>query len=269
MRYKLTFALVASLTSTAFAEFKAPLPEFKNEKQLAEWRAEKASEATDKGYTAEETPFYTGKPYLASSGSYAFKYRSYSPELARWTSEDPSGFPDGANGSIYAPCPTIDLDVAGLLKWSTLVNTNTKVRWYHGNPAQPQNMRSLISDLWTVQTNDGSATIELFKNTAAFEGSIAGLNYIFNCHGYTFANSEYWIGSGVEAILKGDNYKLITGSDKTGARVASWGGDVHTAKVNSVSSGNVSSVTGKLGAEFILTSSPGGQGYGTDIKYYE
>ena len=45
MKHKLTFALVASLTSTAFAEFKAPLPEFKNEKQLAEWRAEKASEA--------------------------------------------------------------------------------------------------------------------------------------------------------------------------------------------------------------------------------
>ena len=101
MKYKLTFALVAALTSTAFAAFQAPLPEFKNEKQLAEWRAEKASEATSQGYAAEETAFYTGKPYLASSGGYAFKYRSFKPELARWTSEDPSGFPDGSNNLIY------------------------------------------------------------------------------------------------------------------------------------------------------------------------
>ncbi len=101
MKYKLTFALVASLTSTAFAAFQAPLPEFKNEKQLAEWRAEKAAETNAKSVT-QETAFYTGKPYLASSGDYAFKYRCYNPEMARWTSEDPSGFPDGANASIYA-----------------------------------------------------------------------------------------------------------------------------------------------------------------------
>ena len=85
-------------------------------KQLAEWRAEKASESTSQGYVAEESAFYTGKPYLASTGGYAFKYRSYSPELARWTSEDPSGFPDGANGNIYAPSPTMELDYQGLSK---------------------------------------------------------------------------------------------------------------------------------------------------------
>jgi RHS repeat-associated protein len=114
MKYKLTLALVAFMTSTAFAAFQAPLPEFKNEKQLAEWRAEKASESTSQGYAAEESAFYTGKPYLASSGSYAFRYRSYRPEVARWTSEDPSGFPDGANGNTYAPNPLSAVDYMGL-----------------------------------------------------------------------------------------------------------------------------------------------------------
>jgi RHS repeat-associated protein len=114
MKPKLTLALVAFMTSTAFAAFQAPLPEFKNEKQLAEWRAEKASESASQAYAVEETAFYTGKPYLASSGDYAFKYRSYNPELARWTSEDPSGFPDGANASIYAPSPTHEFDYLGL-----------------------------------------------------------------------------------------------------------------------------------------------------------
>ena len=267
MKYKLTFTLVAAVSSTAYAEFKAPLPEFKNEKQLAEWRAEKASEATSQGYAAEETAFFTGKPYLASSGGYAFKYRSYKPELARWTSEDPSGFPDGANGSIYAPCPTIDLDVAGLLKWSTLVNTNTTKEWDHGDPNQPFRLRS---DIWTVQTNDGSATIELRKNTVALQGLIAGFNYIFNCHGYTFANSEYWIATGVKAILEGDGYKKIEGDNKTGARVASWGGDLHSDIVDYVSpGGSVNVVTGKLGADLTLTSHPNDQGYGSSITYYE
>lgn len=127
MKYKLTFALVASLTSTAFAEFKAPLPEFKNEKQLAEWRAEKASEATSQGYAVEETAFYTGRSYLAASAEYAFKYRNYSPELARWTSEDPSGFPDGANGNFYAPVPTTELDYQGLLVTATYSITKKKL----------------------------------------------------------------------------------------------------------------------------------------------
>jgi len=119
MKYKLTFALVASLTGSAFAAFQAPLPEFKNEKQLAEWRAEKTSETTSQGYVAEETAFYTGKPYLASSGDYTFKYRSYNPELTRWTSEDPSGFPDGANNIIYSNNPLEGVDSNGLA-WSNI-----------------------------------------------------------------------------------------------------------------------------------------------------
>ena len=116
MKTKLTFALVASLTSTAFAEFKAPLPEFKNEKQLAEWRAEQTAKSSTQSTATQETTFYTGKPYVESSGNYAFKYRSFSPELARWTSEDPSGFPDGANNHTYScNTPVNGLDADGLL----------------------------------------------------------------------------------------------------------------------------------------------------------
>lgn len=127
MKYQLTFALVASLTGTAFAEFKAPLPEFKNEKQLTEWRAERASEATSQGYAAEQTAFYTGRPYLGSSGGYAFKYRNYIPNLARWTAEDPSGFPDGANSQAYAPTPTSQIDIMGLVSIDLAGSTTTGI----------------------------------------------------------------------------------------------------------------------------------------------
>ncbi len=122
MKTKLTFAIAASLTSTAFAAFQAPLPEFKNEKQLANWRAEKSSEHTNQGYTSDEAAFYTGRPYIPTSGGYAFHYRSYNPELARWTSEDPSGFPDGANSQFYAPVPTSEYDIEGLKAARTYSN---------------------------------------------------------------------------------------------------------------------------------------------------
>ena len=166
MKTKLTFALVASLTSTAFAEFKAPLPEFKNEKQLAEWRAENASEAASQGYAAEETAFYTGKPYLASSGGYAFRYRSYNPEVARWTSEDPSGFPDGANGNVYACIPTASVDPTGLFSISV---TNSAT---YNNPSGTH--KAMSSDI---------------KEIDGFSSWMTGLSSSFTSVGWTFSNT--------------------------------------------------------------------------------
>ena len=45
--------------------------------------------------------FYTGKSYDVDLGAYTFQFRNYDPGLKRWTSVDPSGFPDGANNQIY------------------------------------------------------------------------------------------------------------------------------------------------------------------------
>jgi RHS repeat-associated protein len=207
------------------------------------------------------TYFYTGKPYDADLGAYTFAARNYNPEINRWTTPDPSGFPDGANNQFYAPVPTSDFDYQGLLKWSTLTNLHRLQAWTHGG-------NNLTSEVWSVNTDDGSATITLWKNTT---GGAAGTNYTFNCHGYTFGNSEYWINSQVDDILRGDGYKLITSQDKSLARVAYWGGDIHSAKVNTVSGGTVTQVTGKLGAGGLATTTVAGQGYGgtTAVTYWE
>ena len=127
MKTKLTLALVALITSSAFAGIPKVLPEFKNAQQLAEWRDEMAAKHKATTTTAtDDHAFYTGKPYIESTGSYAFKYRSYNPELARWTSEDPSGFPDGANATIYAQVPTCQLDWQGLeVKMVFSINSKT------------------------------------------------------------------------------------------------------------------------------------------------
>jgi hypothetical protein len=175
--------------------------------------------------------------------------------LGRWSSADPSGFPDGANNQCYAPVPTSDFDYQGLLKWSTLTDTHQQATY-----------GTVIWEVWTVKTDDGNHTINLWKYIS---GNPPGLDYSYNCHGYTFGNSQYWINGQVGEILQGDGYTLITGSDKTGAKVAYWGGDVHTARVNTVIDGTVNSVTGKRGAGDLLTSSPAGQGYSGTIQDYE
>ena len=76
MKYHHLIALAATVTGTAFAAMPATLPEFKSSKQLADWRAEKAAEASVKSAT-DDHAFYTGKPYVDASGGYAFKFRSY------------------------------------------------------------------------------------------------------------------------------------------------------------------------------------------------
>jgi RHS repeat-associated protein len=152
MKYRYLLVLAASVTGTAFGGMPAPLPEFKTAKQLAVWRAEKAAEPSVKA-TTDEHAFYTGKPYVDSSGGYAFKYRSYNPELARWTSEDPSGFPDGANCQVFVPAPSFMFDPNGLswenyyqftsLSWKTVVTetneTNANVSLTNVSVAVGQN----------------------------------------------------------------------------------------------------------------------------------
>ncbi|MDR1305931.1 MAG: hypothetical protein LBK76_12035 [Verrucomicrobiales bacterium] len=80
-------------------------------------RAEQATQQARGGIQAvadSEMNFYTGKPYDADLG-YLFKYRSYNPEIQRWTTMDLIGFPDGANNYCYAPIPVLGLDPLGLM----------------------------------------------------------------------------------------------------------------------------------------------------------
>ena len=133
----LVAAVIAATTTAqaATAEHKlpAPLPAFETPEQLAVWRKEmmtKAAAEDDlaaKKTTKESTVFYTGKPYIAETGSYAFRFRQYNPELSRWTTVDPSGFPDGANNRIYAPTPTMAIDFQGFSEIRFGVATGTTV----------------------------------------------------------------------------------------------------------------------------------------------
>jgi RHS repeat-associated protein len=209
MKYKLTFALAAFMTSTAFAGFQAPLPEFKNEKQLAEWRAERASEATGQGYATEEAAFYTGKPYLASSGSYAFRYRSYSPKMARWTSEDPSGFPDGANNFLYVGNSSLNaFDPTGLAKMTSLTGTTI---WYNDEP-RPLTKTEQFSDYYddvNLKPTDFNGFLSQFNS--ASEGATITLPYEHNFgDAYAAGRVAFELYGSISIGAYGDKYFVGT-----------------------------------------------------------
>ncbi len=92
------------------------------EKRIAEIKAEEAKQAAQAAHASDishppssiEHLFFTGKPYIEETGQYLFLFRHYDPELARWTTADPSGFPDGANNIAYMAVPTSEIDFLGL-----------------------------------------------------------------------------------------------------------------------------------------------------------
>ena len=121
--------LIAAPALRAESTQTPPTPDFMTPTQLAVWsqqKHEKAMAAQAAQTAAQSAPglFYTGKPYLAESGTYAFLARQYNPEMARWTTVDPSGFPDGPNNRVYAAVPTSELDPSGLYTATNTVHTS-------------------------------------------------------------------------------------------------------------------------------------------------
>jgi RHS repeat-associated protein len=73
--------------------------------------------------TPPQEVFFTGKPYLEETGQYLFLFRHYDPELARWTTADPSGFPNWANNYLYSMNPVNGIDRDGL-EWVVHTQVN-------------------------------------------------------------------------------------------------------------------------------------------------
>ena len=60
-----------------------------------------------------DAAYFTGKPAVAGLGR-AFLYRNYRPDLAKWQTADPLGYPDGWNSLAYGPnSPLSGFDLLG------------------------------------------------------------------------------------------------------------------------------------------------------------
>ncbi len=127
MKSKLLVTIAAATIIALPSVVAAPkLPAFLSPEQLRALRAHHAanrevSASVDQGRSGEVSTFYTGRVNNTELGEYLFMFRSYDSGLTRWTTPDPSGFPDGANISCFAPVPTSQIDFAGLMSisWTT------------------------------------------------------------------------------------------------------------------------------------------------------
>ena len=127
-------AMMASLGQTVHAETSAPpapLPDLMDQQQLAKWNSgQQVAADTAAAAQVGSEQFYTGKPYVADAGGYVYKYRTYSPEMSRWTSADPSGFPDGINNFVYARNQaSYSLDDNGLATLAPGSDTSNSSTW--------------------------------------------------------------------------------------------------------------------------------------------
>lgn len=84
---------------------------------------------------------FTGKAFVEELGFYVFHHRNYSPEVNRWSTADPSGFPDGMNNSLYVSGdPLSNVDPMGLARKGPLNNdytTNVSVGGQGGTQNNP------------------------------------------------------------------------------------------------------------------------------------
>ncbi len=148
-------ATSAVQAATSEHKLPAPLPEFKTPEQLVKWSEEMTTKAAAADALAAKqansafknvAAFFTGKPYVEETGSYAFRFRQYDPEFSRWTSADPSGFPDGANRYVLGGNPVSGLDQLGL--------------WYDAS----YNSTHALADFLTASTEANSLGAAGFSN---------------------------------------------------------------------------------------------------------
>lgn len=104
----------------------APMPEFQDYNSSTKVTASTTIQSPKSSKSQQSSIFLSGKPYESEGQAFLFLYRSLLPDSARWSTADPSGFPDGANNIAYIDnSPTNAIDFQGLVK---------KVLWLVGLP---------------------------------------------------------------------------------------------------------------------------------------
>ncbi|MDD5263165.1 MAG: hypothetical protein PHD76_15080 [Methylacidiphilales bacterium] len=176
--------------------------------------AQASAPAADSRELKADGFFYTGKPYVAELGAYSFQFRNYNPELQRWTTADPSGFPDGANNYKYTNRPTYAMDLLGLLELTT---------------NNPQTKEFNDFSMWGGFCNfNGSSSASTSGNTGSVTLEIAGAG-------------KKWLGDGLDQLAL--NLTLDIKVNKEGNLTYTRSGDLDKTE-DSVSSGYNVQITG-------------------------
>jgi RHS repeat-associated protein len=125
---------------------------------------------------------FTGKPYDGDLGAHVFPFRNYRSDSGRWTSADPSGFPDGVNGHYYASGLLNEVDPLGL--WTVQQSAGQNFSTAAPTTGNDSPTFSIYYYLWSINGGitssvaggGGSATISAFaiSNVTRVNGITAG-----------------------------------------------------------------------------------------------
>lgn len=207
---------------------------------------------------------FTGKVFVKELGGYSFLHRLFAPELSRWTTCDPSGFPDGTNNSLYVKSdPCGDVDPLGLVGAGVKTNQIIQLNWMNANGIPVV----WNADEYKITCDDGTKVIGYKPVTGTIQFNT---DVTHNCYGRELAGSGYWIND-FGTIITGDSWKLATDGnlDNTKKNIAMYNG--HTAGVSTITAQTAIKVTGKNGAlSGTSTTDPDKQwSYGAPSAYYE
>jgi RHS repeat-associated protein len=123
-----------------------------------------------------ETGFFTGKPFFEELESFVFKHRNYISNKAKWSTMDPSGFPDGSNSLAYVPDPLKQVDPLG---------TRAAQLYYLGDP------------VYLHFSSDNQVTLSGIVYTINYTGLFtmatgSGLKTM-NLYAAAYANDPFWL----------------------------------------------------------------------------
>jgi RHS repeat-associated protein len=214
--------------------------------------------------------------------------RDYDPTIGRYVQADPLGLVAGPNIYGYvSQNPTQSVDSSGLFEggnyspapWAGSNLTFTSFGPPH-TTSHPTNGSPVYSAaqggvLWTDNGTPVLASKNAMSTGATYTDPATGntepYNFAYDCHGKTFAGSQYWINNNqVPAILAGDGYSQMSTPNAGDAVVYTDGsGVIHSAVMNSDGT-----VTGKNGIEGEAQSSINGAVNGisttaTTAGYYQ
>lgn len=226
--------------------------------------ADQSFTSTAFGEGLEEGRF-TGKVFVKELGGYTFLHRLFAPDLNRWTTSDPSGFPEGANNSLYVQSdPCGDVDPLGLIGAGVKTNNVVQLTWMNSNGIPVV----WDTDEYEITCDDGTTKVIGYKPVA---GTIQfNTDVTHNCYGRELAGCGYWIND-FGKIITGDSWKTATDGnlDSNKTNIAMYTG--HTAGVSTITNKTAIKVTGKNGAlSGTSTTDPDKQwSYGAPSQYYE
>ncbi len=135
--------------------------------------------------------FYTGKPYIDGLG-YAFLFRNYRPDLGKWPSQDPIGYPDGWNNFAYCN------NIAGMA-----IDYLGAVLTY---PPSMQGSIDIISN-----TSSGKAIINQLRNSSNIHTIVESASGKGSSTSAT-NNANAMNGKGSGSTINMDNLNLINSS---------------------------------------------------------